>query len=206
MNARWTDIFIRCTDIPSKTPQWSSHPCSLSHRTLLHPPRVHRTKILSLSITYLGKSLTLFSNLSFLCIGKSYVLNFRFVVHSNDRTSSAYKVPATMSAKECISCLAACERWDAPSLRDTLLEIVANGRQCARIVAARRFGKQQWLKPALVAFCSAPYSHLLAEDFEILDPDDLIKIFKIREERTESAMFSGGGEDVEDMVAKSFNL
>jgi hypothetical protein len=122
----------------------------------------------------------------------------------HDRSSPEFKAPAIMSAKDCLSCLAACERWDAPSLRAIVLEIVANSRQSARIVAARRYGKQDWLMPALIAFCSTPVSELEVADFEILDPDDLLKISKVREQKALNS-YRGGG-NVEQMIADVFQM
>jgi hypothetical protein len=81
--------------------------------------------------------------------------------------------------QEWLLCLAAAERWGAPSLRTLAIRALTNARPAARIAAARQYDCGQWLRPAFVSICSG--SALTAEDFALLTPEDLEKIVGTRE-------------------------
>jgi hypothetical protein len=114
----------------------------------------------------------------------SYVssTNAIFIIHRTDAAISDtldLTLHEQVSNQEWLLCLAAAERWGAPSLRALAIRALTNARPAARIAAARQYDYPQWLRPAFVSICSGPA--LTAEDFALLTPEDLEKIVGTRE-------------------------
>jgi hypothetical protein len=86
----------------------------------------------------------------------------------------------TISAHTWLTCITAAERWDVPTLKTLALAKLENAGPAPRLAAARRFGMEQWRRPAFEDLCRRDAS-LTVEELSVLEPKDAAYITSIRE-------------------------
>jgi hypothetical protein len=79
-----------------------------------------------------------------------------------------------------LSCLAAAARWEVPTLKTLAMSHMEKAGPLPRLVAARRYGEDRWLRPAIEELCRRNEC-LTANEVGLLGPKDAAYIASIRE-------------------------
>jgi DNA-binding GntR family transcriptional regulator len=94
---------------------------------------------------------------------------------------NSLRLHSKITDKEWLVCLSAADRWDSPSLRTLSLSALEQSSAVARVVAARRYGKPEWLDSAITTMVKNQYLSSMREHLKLLDIDDLILFMEVRE-------------------------
>jgi hypothetical protein len=98
--------------------------------------------------------------------------------------SYVYPTPATMTGKDWLTCYAACERWDDPSLKPFVMKNLCLSPPAVRLIAAIKFHLRGELLPeALEELCQQDGG---LDSVHLLAPDVLVQLINTREKLIET--------------------
>jgi hypothetical protein len=66
-------------------------------------------------------------------------------------------------------------------LHETAIEHLKDGIAAAKVIVARKYGKPEWLVPALIGLCLRRHT-LTVDEARLLDTTDVVLISKLRQE------------------------
>jgi hypothetical protein len=119
------------------------------------------------------------------CVMLDRLHKLALTVFDNLRHDSPSSSPDTMTGKDWMLCMRACERWDAPALRKVALNFLSNSVPAVRLATGIEFGIKNFIAGAATILCH-PDANL---DFVNLLPSAVVvQLMKTREDLSRHAV------------------